>query len=329
MFGKLSRPILLLAALLAAPAYAANPADREPTLQVGILLFDEVQIIDFSAPYEAFGHAGFGVVTISAGGHPVTTAMGLKVTPDHSFANAPKLDVLLVPGGEVGAARKDPQILEFVRERSAAAQQVLSVCTGSHILAGAGVLDGLRATTFHQALDGLGQLYPNVKVVRDVRWVDNGKVITSAGLSSGIDAALHLIAKLRGEAAARTVALHMEYDWDPNQGFVRTRLADQYLPELNVEWPKDANFVRQYSFGDEKQWQASFRTTTKTPVADLMQLIAAAVDGDDRWQRAPKAGEFSWERTSEGKRLQIRYRALPVKDGDGHDLMVQLQTIES
>src|SRR5690606_10246758 len=117
------------------------------------LLFDGVQIIDFAGPYEVFGQAGFGVTTLSHDGKAVTTAMGLRVTPDAAFDAAPALDVLLVPGGDVQDAERDPKVLAFVRGHARSSRHVLSVCTGSFILAGAGLLDGLRATTFTPRID--------------------------------------------------------------------------------------------------------------------------------------------------------------------------------
>lgn len=321
---------LLVACTLAASpaigraAHVAHAARGEPAVEVGILLFDGVQIIDFSAPYEVFGAAGFGVVTVSADGRPVTTAMGLRVTPDHSFADAPPFDVLLVPGGEVDDARQDEAILRFVRERSGEARHVLSVCTGAHILAGTGLLDGLAATTFHRSFDGFAALYPEVELVRDQRWVDNGRLVTSAGLSSGIDAALHLVDRLRGADRARSVALHLEYDWKPKGGFVRGNLADRYLPRLNaIEWPHDANFERVLSVGDERHWRAIFGTTTTTPSADLLRGIASAMDAMPEWRRDGDA--LVWRRSIDGKRLRLEYSAQPAGHGAGYELLVELR----
>lgn len=320
------RSPMLVCALAMFPmlGHAANTASSKPEIQVGILLFDDVEIIDFSAPYEVFGAAGFGVVTISPDGKPVTTAMGLRVTPDHSFANAPSLDVLLVPGGTVDKARQDETILQFVRERSEQARQVLSVCTGSNIVAGAGLLDGLKATTFHGDFDGFEQLHPKVELVRDQRWVDNGKLITSAGLSSGIDAALHLVAKLRGENRARTVALLLEYDWKPEGGFVRGKLADRYMPKLDdVKWPEDVNFERLTSVGDERHWRSRYRTTTTTTAEELLGRMATAIDSTKEWQRDGDAR--MWQRFVDGKQLQLQFDSQPSDDGVGYVVLLELR----
>lgn len=308
----LTRVLAWLAAVLAlaaaAPGQAAQTAQKEPRIQVGILLFEGVQIIDFTGPYEVFGAAGFGVGTVSKDGKPLTTAMGMKVTPDHAFATAPAFDVLLVPGGDEDEAARDPEVQRFVRERGDAARNVLSVCTGSFILASSGVLDGLRATTFHRRLRGLEHRFPKVNVVRDVRWADNGKVITAAGLSSGIDAALHVVARLRGTDAARSTALHLEYDWNPDGGFVRTRMADRYMPTFGkpgADWPKDLKTEQLSAFGDAMRWRARVRLTTVATPAAMLQAIATAVEAEGGWQRAAGTAANTWQREAEGKRVRF------------------------
>lgn len=322
--GFIAAPILLAA--IAGAAHGAHDAHGPTVTNVGILLFDGVQIIDFAAPYEVFGQAGFGVATVSEDGKPVTTAMGLKVTPDHAFADAPPFDVLLVPGGDVDDAAGSEVVKRFVRERSGAADQVLSVCTGSHILAASGLLDGLQATTFHRAIDGLARDYPKVKVIRGVRWADNGKIVTSAGLSSGIDAALHIVAKLRGVDAARSTALHLEYDWQPNGGFIRSRLADRYLPNPDVQWPGDAKIHRLLSLGDEQQWRQRFHVASKTPPAQMLALIETALDDVDEWERADGDEPHVWQRDADGRQVRLRLLAQPGTD-ESYVLELELEIV--
>lgn len=304
------RTVLLGATLLlgaAGPARAAHEAHAEPKIRVGIVLFDGVEIIDFGAPYEVFGTAGFGVETLSPDGKPVTTAMGLKVTPDRSFAQAPSYDVLLVPGGDVGEASRDARILDFLRTRAKNAKAVLSVCTGASILGASGLLDGLKATTFKPRIDELAKDFPKVQVVRDVRWVDNGVVITSAGLASGIDAALHVVARLRGVEVARSTAVHLEYDWKPEGGFVRTLLADRYLPNLDgIRWPADAKFQQRYAYGDRDHWRARYVTTTATRPQELLALIAAEMGKAEGWK---DVGGGVWSARREGRPLRLAFAA--------------------
>lgn len=305
-----------------APVRAAHEAHSEPKIRVGIVLFDGVEIIDFGAPYEVFGSAGFGVDTLSPDGKPVTTAMGLKVTPDRSFAQAPAYDVLLVPGGDVDQARRDARVLDFIRARSKSAKVVLSVCTGASILGASGLLDGLKATTFKPRIDELAKAYPKVNVVRDVRWVDNGVVITSAGLASGIDAALHVVARLRGVEAARSTAVHLEYDWHPEGGFVRTLLADRYLPNLDgIHWPADANFQPRYAYGDRDHWRARYVTATAAKPQELLALIAAEMGKAEGWKKDD--GASAWRAQREGRVLRLAF-AVGERDPAGKGYLVDV-----
>ena len=289
--------------------YQSPPAfaDNNPDIRVGIILFDAVEIIDFAGPYEIFGEAGFAVATVSRDGKPVTTEMGLKVTPDHAFAHAPAIDLLLVPGGDVADAMNDPDMLRFVRERTATARIVMSVCTGSHILAAAGILDGLQATTFHRRLAKFEADFPKVKVVRDVRWTDNGKVITSAGLSSGMDAAFHAVARLRGLDAARTAALVLEYDWKPEGGFVRTLMADRYFPAFKADatWPADLKTEQLSALGDTTRWRQRLAVRTSTAPDALLTLLAASVEAAGGWQRIDSAKGYAWQRAADRQRVRF------------------------
>ena len=312
---------LLLSAVLPRPACAAHAPHSKPEVQVGIVLFDGVEIIDFAGPYEVFGQAGFGVVTLSRDGKPVTTAMGLKVTPDHDFASAPPFDVLLVPGGDVGDAQKDTALLDFIRSRAADARHVLSVCTGAHVLGASGLLDGLQATTFMPRLDQLAHQYPKVEVVRDVRWIDNGKIITSAGLSSGIDAALHVVARVRGTDIARSTALQLEYDWRPEGGFIRSRMADRYMPALrDVAWPEGTDFDRVLAVGDERTWRMRYNVTGPASRDTLMKLIADGVESTGDWTRIPGGDADRWQGEIEGSHVVLGLKTYDSDAADGFAL---------
>lgn len=190
-------------------------------IKVGIFLFDEVEVLDFCGPFEVFGVAGsrrvprvFDVVTIAQAAGPINARNGLVVQPHFSFADAPHLDILLVPGGQ-GSRRElhNSETLAWVTRAAKNAELVLSVCTGALILAKAGLLDGLEATTHHASLDLLGELAPRTKVRRDRRFVDNGKVITSAGIAAGIDMSLYVVERLVDAELARATARQMEYPY--------------------------------------------------------------------------------------------------------------------
>jgi putative intracellular protease/amidase len=213
-----------------APPAAQAPAGKRPT--VGILVYEGVQIIDYASPYEVFGQAGFDVFLVAGRKAPLTTAMGQVVTPRFAFADAPALDVLVIPGGDVPvvkAAQDDPAVIAFVRAAQAGARHVMSVCNGAFILGSAGLLDGKTVTTHHGVLGALQALVPSARVVDDQRYVDNGQVVTTAGLSAGMDGALHVVAEEYGTGMAQQIALNLEYDWRPTGGFVRAQLADMNI----------------------------------------------------------------------------------------------------
>ena len=216
-------------------AKSARPQQKAAARNLAILIFDGVQIIDYTGPYETFGHVhigdahAFNIYTVSEKTNPITTSMGMSVNPKYDFQNAPKPDVLVIPGGDVRGQLDSPNVLKWVREKANGAEMVLSVCNGSFILAKAGLLDGLEATTTAGLIPRLREAAPKVKVVDDRRFVDNGKIITAAGLSSGIDGALHVIERLFGKGTAQMAALGMEYNWDPESKYVRAALADKYM----------------------------------------------------------------------------------------------------
>ncbi len=262
------------------------PLMRKDEMQnVAILLFEGVQIIDYTGPYEVFGQVrGLKVYTVSETGETLTTAMGMSVHPTHSFANAPAPDILVVPGGNAQAAYDNPRVVAWVREKAAKAEHVLSVCNGAFILAKAGLLDGKKATTFYGLITELRAFAPKTEVVTDQRYVDNGKVITSAGLSSGIDAALYLVSKMRGEARAKELALHLEYNWDPASTFARAALADLRLPA--IEPPDGAVTTLVSSAGDRSQWERQVRIATEMPLGQLRSYVTEKIAARPGWSRA-------------------------------------------
>lgn len=184
-------------------------------------LQDGVEVLDFAGPMEVFAYAGFHVFTVSKTKAPIVTQGILKVTPDYSIDDAPPADIMAFFGGNAGPPSMDSSIMAWVKGRRSSTSYFFSVCTGAFIIGRAGLLDNLTATTFHASIESLRKALPGTKVLSDVRFVDNGKVITTAGISAGIDGALHLVAKLKGEEMAKEVAAYMEYDkWVPGQGLV-------------------------------------------------------------------------------------------------------------
>jgi transcriptional regulator GlxA family with amidase domain len=191
--------------------------------RIGIVLFDDVEELDAVGPWEVLAHwtqtypeDGWEVLTLSRAGGRVRCAKGLVIEAQHSYAQAPALQVLLYPGGQGTRPRlHDETELEWLREQRAAVPLMTSVCTGALVLAAAGLLAGRPATTYWDALDHLARLDPTITIRRDVRFVDDGDVITAAGVSAGIDMALHLVARLAGTERARQVRRGIQYDPAP------------------------------------------------------------------------------------------------------------------
>ena len=203
-------------------------ADRQALLNnyhkqmtICFYLQDGVEVLDFAGPMEVFAYAGFHVFTVSKTKAPIISQGILKVLPDYSIDDAPPADIMAFFGGNSGPSSTDNSVMAWIRGRRSSTSYFFSVCTGAFIIGRAGLLDSLTATTFHSSIESLRKTLPNTKVLSDVRFVDNGKVITTAGISAGIDGALHLVARLKGEEMAKEVAAYMEYDkWVPGQGLI-------------------------------------------------------------------------------------------------------------
>ncbi|MBD3003700.1 DJ-1/PfpI family protein [Streptomyces sp. 5-10] len=196
---------------------------QEDTRKIGILLFPDVEELDAIGPWEVlaywtrnFAEDGWQVFCFSADGNPVTCAKGLTVEAHHAMADLPALDVLLHPGGQGTRPQlADDQHLEWVRAQRRSVPLMTSVCTGSLVYAAAGLLAGRPATTHWASLDRLAELDPTIDVRPGERFVDDGDLITSAGVSAGIDMALHLVARLASPERARQVRRGIQYDPRP------------------------------------------------------------------------------------------------------------------
>jgi transcriptional regulator GlxA family with amidase domain len=190
---------------------------------LGVVLFPGFELLDVFGPLEVFGNMRareqFRTCTVAATAGPVESAQGARAVADHGFADAPRLDLLLVPGG-MGTRTEveNGALLDWLRTRAAGAELVMSVCTGAALLARAGLLDGHRATTNKFAFPWVTTQGPKVDWVRQARWVDAGKYVTSSGVTAGIDMALAVVARLHGMELAETLATFIEHDWhrDPS-----------------------------------------------------------------------------------------------------------------
>jgi transcriptional regulator GlxA family with amidase domain len=196
---------------------------RTSTRHIGLLLFDDVEELDAVGPWEVLSYwtlhrpeDGWSISCVSRDGAPVVAAKGLTLAAHHSMSGMPPLDVLIHPGGQgTRPLMRNPQHLAWVRVQAATVPLMTSVCTGALVYAAAGLLAGRPATTHRESLDLLHELDPSIEVNPDARYVDDGNVITSAGVSAGIDMALHLVARLAGVDRAREVRRAIQYDPQP------------------------------------------------------------------------------------------------------------------
>ncbi len=193
------------------------------TRTLGVLLFPDFEVLDVFGPLEVFGNLSvrehFRVLTVAETAGPVASAQVTRAVADHGLADCPHLDVLLVPGG-LGTRREveNEALRRWLVARAADAEMVMSVCTGASLLARAGLLDGLRATTNKRTFDWVVTQGPRVQWVRKARWVDAGKFVTSSGVSAGTDMALAMMARLVDRSTAEQIARLMEWTWcrDPD-----------------------------------------------------------------------------------------------------------------
>jgi transcriptional regulator GlxA family with amidase domain len=191
--------------------------------RIAVALFDGAEELDFAGPWEVLAawatqwpDDGVQVFTVASTNEPVTCAKGMRVLPDHTWDSAPRFDVLVYPGG-VGTRRElaDPEALERLRRLAEAGTLMTSVCTGALVFAAAGLLRGMAATTWWGRLGTLVELDPTIEARPDDRFVDTGEVVTAAGVSAGIDMALHLVARLHSVERAREVRRYIQYDPAP------------------------------------------------------------------------------------------------------------------
>jgi len=205
--------------------------------QVGILLFENIEVLDFCGPFEVFSvtrlneekrreeSSPFNVFLVAETKKPVVTTGGMKVLPDYDLDDCPGLDILVVPGG--WGTRKEmnnERLLGWIADRSRQVETLTSVCTGALLLGKAGLLDGKRATTHWRSLDWMQELFPKTTVEKQLHFVEEGALFTSAGISAGIDMALKVVSRYFGEAIARATAKHMEYPF-PESNARRIALA--------------------------------------------------------------------------------------------------------
>jgi putative intracellular protease/amidase len=293
---------------------AEAQTNEKPKLNVAILIFDGVQIIDYTGPYEVLGSwSRRKVFTVAEKPDVVTTNMGMKVVPNYSFENHPKIDVLVIPGGGnstpgangrgVGKQLTNETVIKWIQDNARDAKYVLSVCNGAFLIAKAGLLENLEATTTAGMITDLKTFAPTVKLVYDHRFVDNGKIITTAGLSSGIDGALHLVEKLDGKGWAKNIALSIEYNWQPDSDYTRASLADTKFPnsigEVFAPYAEPLDFN-----GGKDVWEEKWLVKTALTATQLQEEINKKWETEANWAKlkADKSGVV-WKLTEKDGKI--------------------------
>lgn len=245
--------------------------------KVAIVVFDRVQIIDYTGPYETFGQAGYQVYTVAKDTQAIITNMNMKVLPAYSFSQAPVPDIIVLPGGGVPHnVPTDHPVVQWMMQSETDIQYILSVCNGTFFLGPTKWLEGQKATTNAGMIDHLPHFIKGVKPVYDKRYVHSGKIITAGGLTAGIDAALYIVQLLESKAFAVEVANKMEYNWIGNEHYVRTQLADFLLSKLLDFGPPLRRKTLVYE-GNENHWQIEYQVrrnrTLEAFNAEIMRLI--------------------------------------------------------
>lgn len=198
---------------------------------IAILIYPNVEVLDFAGPYEVFTTGSrvavkrgfdisFNVFTVAMSKEPIQARAGLQVLPDFAFYEHPAIDVLIIPGGVVDTEIQNEFLLEWIKKVDIATEVTASICTGVFLLAKADVLKTNRVTTHWEDIEDLRTMFMNLEVMHDVRWVDEGKNITSAGISAGIDMSLHLIERLCSRELAEATAKQLDFDWCENVSVV-------------------------------------------------------------------------------------------------------------
>jgi putative intracellular protease/amidase len=305
-------------------ALFATAAAAQAKFAVAVLVFERVQDIDFTAPIEVLHQQGANIFTVAVRKDPITTVAGLHITPDYDLDHAPAADLILIPGGGVGDTAKNERVAAWLNGRATKARYVMSVCNGAFILASAGLLDGLRATTTASHIDELAERFPKVRVVRE-RYIDNGNIITTAGLSAGIDGALHIIDREFGRLRAEQVARNIEYRWDPASKWTRSRYADLHMPE--IELPENANRKMLASDGDNDHWTTSRRVHIATEEGALDMVTKQLTNEGWKVRERAKKRIKAVDTDREGQKWQLTVMLSPDKEASTYIETVTIQKI--
>lgn len=238
--------------------------------KVAVLLFQDVEIIDFAGPWEVLGASGMQVFSVAKNDSMIHTGMGMQIKPDYTFENCPTPDILLIPGGYVDA--KDTTVVNWIKRMDKVSDYTFSVCTGAYYLGASGILDNIPSTTYYPAVPDLKKIAPTSQVLDDVRFVHTGRIITSAGLSSGIDAAFHLVAQFIGTPRTLQLANDLEYNWNEKDQYVRGNLADKFVQDFLMMFIPYQYEMLKYE-GGRTEWTVELDVDAALTVEEIQQLI--------------------------------------------------------
>jgi putative intracellular protease/amidase len=270
---------ILVALCAFAPLAAADKPPARPA-NIAIVVYEGMEILDFAGPAEvlkmaaSFGGDGiapaWNVYTVARTREPVLSQGFIRIVPQYSVADAAAPDIVVIPGGRSDALSDDEAMMKWLRRATGAADVTLTVCTGAFPLAQSGLLDGKDVTTFYGAIDSLRKLAPRARVIEGRRFIDSGKVITTAGVSAGIDGSLHLVARLLGRQVADRTARYMEYRWTP-ESYLATRYR-YWNPSTD---DRGRTLQQAEAAADEKRWAEATRL--------LRKLVAQRPRDDVAW----------------------------------------------
>lgn len=216
-----SIPVILLTVFFCFHAFAQTHYAKN-AINVAVMIYDGAEILDFCGPSEVFAAASNDdgrlcrVYTVGITGEEITAQGFMKIKPNYSITNCPKPDLIVIPGGGTTAVSKNEKVINWLKSFDKTSTMLMSVCTGALVLSKTGMLDGKTATTHYCCHDALAE-NKKIKVVKDTRFVDNGNIITTEGISAGIDGSLYILQKRFGHQVAKDVAEYMMYDWRPNE----------------------------------------------------------------------------------------------------------------
>ena len=201
-----------------------EPKEQSAKKKIAMYIHQGMEILDFAGPAEVFKVSGFETYTVGLTKDPIVSQGFITIVPEYSIDDCPKPDIIAVFGGNGWKASDEVRVQEWLQVMPPKVEHVYSVCTGAFFLAKAGLLDGQTATTFHSSIESLRKTAPKANIVEGYKYVDNGKIITAAGVSSGIEGALYLVSKLKGEEEAKSTAEYMEYQcWGKEERLIMAK----------------------------------------------------------------------------------------------------------